>query len=459
MVDQPGRLLNKGSGMMNLMALPGTDAFVSAKELANPPSCTETAASDKPIDMESENSLRIFGCELIQAGCILLKLPQVAALSGQMLFHRFYYKVSFTRFDVENTSMAALFLAAKREECSPFRKVKDYINVWDNMRKRRLGKAGKELAPLSPWSEDFKEQKERMISAERMMLKKLGFVLFVEHPHKFIIMYLQQLELWDLKQSAWNYCNDSFRTTLCCRYPAEVIACGALLLACRKGGVRLPAAPCIWAFFSTSKADVESVAKEIEALYRREKAALIEVYIRRPSRRELKEKAAKEAAAKKKIEDAAKAVKAAEEEKIRKEAEEKERKERGTTAEDDKKKRSGKGEGSDDGSDSGSDASGKDGRGRDSDRRGRDRRQNSRSPRRRSRSRSRSRGRRDGGRRSFSRERMQRTGSMRDDKNRDRKDSGRDSRGSGRRGDRRGDRRDDDRNGDRGRRDDRDRRR
>ena len=436
--------------MMNPIASPGTDAFVSTEELANPPSCTE---AENPIDRESENSLRIFGCELIQAGCVLLKLPQSAALSGQMFFHRFYYKVSFKRFDVENTSMAALFLAAKREEASPFKKVKDYINVWDNMRKRRQGKTGKELAPLSPWSEEFKDAKERMISAERMMLKKLGFVLFVEHPHKFIIMYLQQLELWDLKQVAWNYCNDSFRTTLCCRYPAEVIACGSLLLACRQQGLRLPASPCIWSFFSTSKADVESVANEIESLYRREKSVLIDVYIRRPSRRELKEKAAKEAAAKKAIEDEKAAVKAAEESKVRKEAEEKERKERkerGSPAEDDKKRRPR--HGSDAGSDSDlSDASGKDGRSsNDSDRRGRDRRPRSRSPRRRSRSRSRGGGRRGGDRRSWSRERLQRTGSTRDDKDKDRKDSGRDSRGSGRRDDRRS-------NGERNRRDDRDR--
>ena len=44
-----------------------------------------------------------------------LKLPQSAALSGQMFFHRFYYKVSFKRFDVENTSMAALFLDVEQE--------------------------------------------------------------------------------------------------------------------------------------------------------------------------------------------------------------------------------------------------------------------------------------------------------------------------------------------------------
>ena len=84
--------------------------------------------------------------------------------------------------------MAALFLASKREECAPFRKVKDFINVWDNMRKRREGKSGKELAAINPFSDEFKDLKDRMIATERSMLKKLGFILFVEHPHKFIVM-------------------------------------------------------------------------------------------------------------------------------------------------------------------------------------------------------------------------------------------------------------------------------
>eukprot|EP00656_Telonema_subtile_P056511 TRINITY_DN9040_c0_g1_i1.p1 TRINITY_DN9040_c0_g1~~TRINITY_DN9040_c0_g1_i1.p1 ORF type:complete len:339 (+),score=109.99 TRINITY_DN9040_c0_g1_i1:207-1223(+) len=310
---------------MNMIAMQGTCAFVSQEEIANTPTRTEGA------DEEAETKLRIYGCELIQSGCVLLKLPQVAAITGQMLFHRFYYKVSFQRYDVEISAMAALFLAAKREECSPFRRVKDFVNVWDHMRKRREGKTGRDLVAINPYSEAFKDTKDRMLSTERMMLKKLGFVLFVEVPHKFIVMYLQQLQLWDLKQVAWNYCNDSFRTTLCCRYNAEVIASAALLLACRSHGIKLPASPCVWSFFGTNKADVELVANEITSLYARDKADNVEgVYIKRPTRREIKEKAAKE---KKEKDDAEAAIKAVEDEKLRleKEAEEeKARKERGS---------------------------------------------------------------------------------------------------------------------------------
>ena len=105
-------------------------SFVSDAELENPPSRADG------IDAATEKALRIYGTELIQEGCILLKMPQVcrrnprtmldvrpraqvAAATGQILFHRFYFKVSFKRYDVDTASMASLFLAAKREETSP----------------------------------------------------------------------------------------------------------------------------------------------------------------------------------------------------------------------------------------------------------------------------------------------------------------------------------------------------
>jgi hypothetical protein len=64
---------------------------------------------------------------------------------------------------------------------------------------------------------------------EEKMLKSLGFILAVEHPHKFVIMYCQQLDLWPVAQTAWNYCNDLLRVDLCCRYRAEVLAVSALV--------------------------------------------------------------------------------------------------------------------------------------------------------------------------------------------------------------------------------------
>ncbi|KAL7209578.1 hypothetical protein ACSBR1_031184 [Camellia fascicularis] len=44
---------------------------------------------------------------------------------------------------------------------------------------------------------------------ERHLLKKMGFICHVEHPHKFISNYLAALETSPkLRQEAWNLAND-----------------------------------------------------------------------------------------------------------------------------------------------------------------------------------------------------------------------------------------------------------
>ncbi len=64
-------------------------------ELENSPS------RDHGIDKETETTLRIYGCELIQEGGVLLKFPQAVMATGQVLFHRFYCKHSMRNYNVK----------------------------------------------------------------------------------------------------------------------------------------------------------------------------------------------------------------------------------------------------------------------------------------------------------------------------------------------------------------------
>jgi len=159
--------------------------------------------------------LRIYGCELIQEGCHLLKMPQVAMCTGQVLFHRFYYKVSFKSYDVETAAMAGLFLAAKREECSPggsdkngrtVVKIRDFINVWHNMKQRRMGTAAADCVPINSQGEIFAGMKAALAAYERMLLKKLGCALT---PLLFPDTTLS-CPCWSLTASLLFCCPDSF---------------------------------------------------------------------------------------------------------------------------------------------------------------------------------------------------------------------------------------------------------
>ncbi|KAG5385378.1 hypothetical protein IGI04_036848 [Brassica rapa subsp. trilocularis] len=59
----------------------------------------------KMIEEATEVALRIYGCDLIQEGGILLNLrPQAVMATGHALFHRLWCKKSLAKFDVKKYS-------------------------------------------------------------------------------------------------------------------------------------------------------------------------------------------------------------------------------------------------------------------------------------------------------------------------------------------------------------------
>jgi hypothetical protein len=52
----------------------------------------DTPSARAGVDALTEHQHRVFGCELIQEACILMKLPQVIAATGQNILHRFYHR-------------------------------------------------------------------------------------------------------------------------------------------------------------------------------------------------------------------------------------------------------------------------------------------------------------------------------------------------------------------------------
>ena len=142
---------------------------------------------------------------------------------------------------LQNVSIGALFLAAKVEE-SP-RKVRDVLNVYHHLEQKRGGVSTP--APLDVYSSRYNQYKERLVRAEREILKELGFILYCEHPHKFILNYVKLLTAdsdtcGKLAQYAWNFINDSQRTNLCTKYAPEVICCAAIWMAARVLHIKLP---------------------------------------------------------------------------------------------------------------------------------------------------------------------------------------------------------------------------
>ncbi|XP_006871827.1 PREDICTED: cyclin-L2 [Chrysochloris asiatica] len=230
-----------------------------------------TPSMSSGLDTDTETDLRVVGCELIQAAGILLRLPQVAMATGQVLFQRFFYTKSFVKYSMEHVSMACVHLASKIEEAP--RRIRDVINVFHRLRHLR---EKKKPVPLL-LDQDYVNLKNQIIKAERRVLKELGFCVHVKHPHKIIVMYLQVLECernQHLVQTSWNYMNDSLRTDVFVRFQPESIACACIYLAARTLEIPLPNRPHWFLLFGATEEEIQEICLKILQLYTRKKVDL-----------------------------------------------------------------------------------------------------------------------------------------------------------------------------------------
>uniref|UniRef100_A0A8C5Q492 Cyclin L2 n=1 Tax=Leptobrachium leishanense TaxID=445787 RepID=A0A8C5Q492_9ANUR len=233
--------------------------------------CALTPSIVDGLDVDTETDLRFVGCELIQAAGILLRIPQVAMATGQVLFQRFFYTKSFVKHSMEHVAMACLQLASKIEEAP--RRVRDVINVFHRLRQLREKRKPTSLI----LDQEYVNLKNQIIKAERRVLKELGFCVHVKHPHKIIVMYLQVLESEKnahLVQTSWNYMNDSLRTDVFVRFNPETIACACIYLAARTLQIPLPNRPHWFLLFGTTEEDIKEICLQILRLYSRKKADL-----------------------------------------------------------------------------------------------------------------------------------------------------------------------------------------
>eukprot|EP00887_Chlorella_sp_A99_P002262 scaffold10.g2262.t1 len=289
------------------------DFYLSEEALAASPSRGDGVLA------ETEAELRRYGCDCIQEAGILLRLPQVVMATAQVLLHRFYCKRSMQKFDVKVAAIAAFWLGCKLEEVIEIDKsdklsLRSVITVFFRVTRRRDGAS---LRPMDPYckvwrarlqvpllgrlpppaaciglhspnlssclfalrpnrivrayppEQEYEQTKAAVVAAERHMLRAFGFIIHVEHPHRFVLNYGQMLGLPRVvQQEAWNLANDSLRTPLCVCYKAEVVACGILFCATRRLGVSMPEDPAWWELFEVERRQLYDVCHRLSELYR-----------------------------------------------------------------------------------------------------------------------------------------------------------------------------------------------
>mmetsp|Transcript_10495 Transcript_10495/g.22231 ORF Transcript_10495/g.22231 Transcript_10495/m.22231 type:complete len:340 (+) Transcript_10495:68-1087(+) len=235
-----------------------------------------------PMTPEAERQARRRTCRFIEeAGQRSLRLPRVAVATATVFFHRFYVKHAFQEHDRFEVAMACLLLAGKTEE-SP--KKLDFIvrECW-KLRRRAQQQQQKLMnqggtspgmggasptAPMpspsagdnlqiDPKSEEYVRLKERVLLLERVILHTIGFELSIDHPYKFLVDAVQNMNkkrsiegkdgqpllknpqmVQELAQNAMNFANDSMHTTLCLQYTANEIAMTCVYLSGKYSGIR-----------------------------------------------------------------------------------------------------------------------------------------------------------------------------------------------------------------------------
>ena len=103
--------------------------------------------------------------------------------------------------------MGAILLASKLEETQ--KSIRHVMTVFHHLELLRCN--GNKEQVLTTDDPKFWELKKDLLDAEREMLKIMGFQVYVEHPHKYLLNYLRVLSLDShptLPQKAWNYAND-----------------------------------------------------------------------------------------------------------------------------------------------------------------------------------------------------------------------------------------------------------
>jgi len=198
-----------------------------------------------------------------------LRLPQLSIATAIVFFHRFYARMSYEHYDRFTVATTCLFLASKVEETP--KKLKDV--VIETFKTHHQD----DKAP-EPDSREFFELKEKILVCERILLQALAFDLSVEHAYRPLLAYVKSIKgTRDLAQVAWNFINDSLRTTICLQYAPRHLAAACCQMASRylathtKKEIQFPDAPKggkWYTSFQTTEDIIHDITTQILGMYR-----------------------------------------------------------------------------------------------------------------------------------------------------------------------------------------------
>jgi hypothetical protein len=217
--------------------------------------------------------LRWIYCEFLKDIGMRLKVPQLTIATAIVFCHRFYshHCIGIHKSDLHIIASACMFLAGKVEETP--KSLSDLLKVSTAVKhKDEDGTA----CSLMQDSNFVQEQRELVLRAERRLLHSLAFDFNIEHPYKYLLSTVKQMQGYcrisesstrELAQTAWNFANDSLRTTVCLQHTAQACAHAVIYLATKFMGSKLTLPKDWCTALHIDRYVCESISNEILDLY------------------------------------------------------------------------------------------------------------------------------------------------------------------------------------------------
>jgi len=216
------------------------------------------------ISFKEETLMRAESADFISQMGQVLQISQWTIATAATYMHAYFAHFSMGRFDRFEVAATCLFLAGKVEERRI--RVDQVIHAYYSVRLNHISLNKKHSRPSSnqsvkhaahfglnmptPASDEWEAFRQRIYALEFAVLDTVEFNFELTHPYQNLMTFVRDVifgpnyanmpadrlkkeinEKGGLAQIAWLFINDSFRSTLCLRYPPDVICVGVISLA------------------------------------------------------------------------------------------------------------------------------------------------------------------------------------------------------------------------------------
>ncbi|CAH8305924.1 unnamed protein product [Eruca vesicaria subsp. sativa] len=216
------------------------------------------------IDLKQESFQRWSYSTFLQELGKTLNNHQKSIATSIVLCQRFFTRQSLAKNDPKIISIICMFIAGKVEG-SP-RPVGDVIS-----------KAYWLLHGKEPSTEVCERLKGTVLTGEKFVMSTLRFDLEIEHPYEPALDWVRrsvkvEMDARKVSQGAWNFINDSLRSSLCLQFRPRQIAAAAIYLG---SGIMKVKLPCDgekdwWLEFGVTKRQLIDICNQMLGIYQQD---------------------------------------------------------------------------------------------------------------------------------------------------------------------------------------------